>query len=53
MFFTNPPENAPSVVVPSLFTTVAIGITAAFTVLLGVVPQPVLDLCANAGVFLR
>jgi NADH-quinone oxidoreductase subunit N len=53
MFFTNPPENAPSVVVPSLFTTVAIGITAAFTVLLGIVPQPVLDLCANAGVFLR
>ncbi len=53
MFFTNPPENTPSVVVPSLLTTVAIGITAAFTVLLGIAPQPVLDLCANAGVFLR
>ena len=53
MFFTAAPENAPSVVVPSLLTTVAIGSTAAFTVLLGVVPQPVLDLCANAGVFFR
>lgn len=53
MFFTSAPENGPSVVVPSLLTTVAIGITAAFTVLLGVVPQPVLDLCANAGVFFR
>ena len=53
MFFTAAPENAPSVVVPSLLTTVAIGSTAAFTLLLGVVPQPVLDLCANAGVFFR
>lgn len=53
MFFTNAPENAPSVVVPSMFTTVAIGVTAAFTLLLGIVPQPVLDLCANAGVFFR
>jgi NADH-quinone oxidoreductase subunit N len=53
MFFTNAPEDAPSVVVPSLLTTSAIGVTAAFTLLLGIVPQPVLDLCANAGVFLR
>ena len=53
MFFTNAPEDAPSVVVPSLLTTTAIGVTAAFTLLLGIVPQPVLDLCANAGVFLR
>ena len=53
MFFTQAPENAPSVVVPSMLTTIAIGVTAAFTLLLGVVPQPILDLCANAGVFLR
>jgi NADH-quinone oxidoreductase subunit N len=53
MFFTQAPENAPSVVVPSMLTTIAIGVTAAFTLLLGIVPQPILDLCANAGVFLR
>lgn len=53
MFFTNAPENAPSVVVPSALTTVAIGATAALTLLLGVVPQPVLDLVTNAGVFFR
>lgn len=53
MFFTSAPENAPSVVVPSALTTVAIGVTSAFTLLLGVVPQPVLDLVANAGVFFR
>ena len=53
MFFTKPPVDGPSVVVPSAFTTVAIGICAAFTVLLGVAPQPVLDLVINAGLFLR
>ena len=53
MFFTEPPANGPSVVVPSAFTTVAIGASAAFTVLLGITPQPVLDLVINAGLFIR
>jgi NADH-quinone oxidoreductase subunit N len=53
MFFTEPPADGPSVVVPSAFTTVAIGTSAAFTVLLGIAPQPVLDLVINAGLFLR
>jgi len=53
MFFTEPPVDGPSVVVPSAFTTVAIGTSAAFTVLLGIAPQPVLDLVINAGLFLR
>ena len=53
MFFTEPPVDGPSVVVPSPFTTVAIGICAAFTLLLGIAPQPVLDLVINAGLFIR
>ena len=53
MFFTEPPVDGPSVVVPSPFTTVAIGISAALTVLLGIAPQPVLDLVINAGLFIR
>jgi len=53
MFFTEPPVDGPSVIVPSPFTTVAIGICAAFTLLLGIVPQPVLELVINAGLFLR
>jgi len=53
MFFTEPPANGPSVVVPSAFTTVAIGISAAFTLLLGIAPQPVLNLVINAGLFIR
>jgi NADH-quinone oxidoreductase subunit N len=53
MFFTEPPVDGPSVVVPSPFTTVAIGICAALTLLLGIAPQPVLELVINAGLFLR
>jgi len=53
MFFTEPPVDGPSVLVPSPFTTVAIGICAAFTLLLGIAPQPVLDLVINAGLFIR
>ncbi len=53
MFFTEPPVDGPAVVVPSAFTTVAIGVSAAFTVLLGIAPQPVLELVINAGLFIR
>ena len=53
MFFTEPPIDGPSVVVPSGFTTVAIGISAAFTLLLGIAPQPVLELVINVGLFIR
>ena len=53
MFFTAPPEDSPSVVVPSALTTLALSVSVAVTVLLGVLPQPVIDLIDNAGVFLR
>ena len=53
MFFTEPPVNGPSVVVPSAFTTIAIGASAAITLLLGIAPQPVLNMMINAGLFLR
>ena len=53
MFFSEPLADGPSVVVPSAFTTIAVGIGAAFTVLLGVAPQPLLDLVETAGIFLR
>jgi NADH-quinone oxidoreductase subunit N len=39
--------------VPSAWTTLAISIAAAVTVVLGVLPQPVLDLVERADVFLR
>ena len=53
MFFTEPPVDGPSVVVPSALTTIAIAVSAAFTILLGIAPQPVLDLVINAGLFIR
>jgi len=53
MFFTEPPVDGASVVVPSALTTIAIAVSAAFTILLGIAPQPVLDLVINAGLFIR
>lgn len=53
MFFSDPTENTASVVVPSAFTTIALAAGATVTLVLGIVPQPVLDLVANADVFVR
>jgi NADH-quinone oxidoreductase subunit N len=53
MFFTDRAEDAPSVVVPSTLTAVAIGVTVAVTVVLGVLPQSVLDLADKASTFIR
>jgi NADH-quinone oxidoreductase subunit N len=53
MFFSDPLPDGPRVAYPSVLTSVAIGLTAIATVLLGVFPQAVLDLIHNAGVFLR
>lgn len=53
MFFTDPPEDAPEVVVPSGLTTAVITVTAAVTFALGALPQPLLDLANDAQTFLR
>jgi NADH-quinone oxidoreductase subunit N len=53
MFFRDPLDNAPRVAVPSGFTTLALSIAVAVTVILGILPQPVFDLIERAGVFLR
>ena len=53
MFFAQPTEQTASVAIPSAFTTVALAAGVAVTVILGVVPQPVLDLVTNADVFIR
>ena len=53
MFFTAPSEDGPSVVVPSIFTQAAIGITTALTLLVGFAPQPVINLVEQAGLFVR
>ena len=53
MFFSEPAAEGPAVVLPSGLTVAVIGIGAAVTVALGVAPQAVLDLVANAGIFVR
>jgi len=52
MFFSEPPLDGPTVAVPSGFTAGAIALGLAVTVLLGVLPQPVLDLADNAARFI-
>ena len=52
MFFTDRPEDAPTVVVPSALTTAVVTVTAAVTFALGALPQPLLDLVNSAGRFL-
>ncbi len=53
MFFTDPPEDAPEVVVPSSLSTATVTITAAITLALGALPQPLLDLANSASQFVR
>lgn len=53
MFFRDPVEGGPSVAIPSAFTTLALAVSVTVTVVLGILPGPVLDLIEQAGVFLR
>jgi NADH-quinone oxidoreductase subunit N len=51
MFFSEPAADGPTVAVPSAYTAGAIALGLAATVVLGVVPQPVLDLAGDASRF--
>lgn len=53
MFFSEPAPDGPTVAVPSVLTTSAIALGVAFTVVLGILPQPVLDLADRASLFVR
>jgi NADH-quinone oxidoreductase subunit N len=53
MFFSEPVGDAPSVAIPSIFTSVAISVGLAVTLVLGMLPAPVLDLARQAGEFVR
>ncbi|WP_054812518.1 NADH-quinone oxidoreductase subunit NuoN [Nocardia arizonensis] len=52
MFFTDPPADAPTVRTPILTSMVVAG-TAAATVVLGILPQPLLDLADHSSTFVR
>lgn len=53
MFFSAPNENTASVAIPSILTTITVAATATATLVLGIIPQPLLDLLSNAGIFIR
>jgi NADH-quinone oxidoreductase subunit N len=53
MYFRAPLADAPSVTSPSVLTATAIAVGAAATLVLGVVPGPLLDLVGSAGEFIR
>jgi NADH-quinone oxidoreductase subunit N len=53
MFFQDPVADSATVAVPSGYTAVAIAVGVAVTVVLGVLPQPLLSLAGDASVFLR
>ena len=49
MFFAEPPENAPTIAIPSPATTFALTLGTLVTVVLGLFPQPILDLASHAA----
>ncbi len=53
MFFQEPSVDGPTVAVPSAYTAVTIGVGVLVTAVLGVMPQPVLDLATEAAQFIR
>jgi NADH-quinone oxidoreductase subunit N len=53
MFFTEPAADGPTVAVPSTWTTVGIGLGVAATIVLGILPGPLLELAQQAAVFVR
>ena len=53
MYFDEPVGAGPSVAYPSVLTATTIAVGAALTLVLGVIPGPVLDLAGVAGEFIR
>jgi NADH-quinone oxidoreductase subunit N len=49
MFFSDPIPGGPEVVVPSVFTGTAVGLGVVATLVLGIVPEPVLSLANHAA----
>ena len=52
MYFSEPDGDAVSIATPSAYTIIAIGIGASVTLLLGVLPSPLLELAGRSALFL-
>jgi len=53
MYFADPVGDGPTVTMPSVLTAVVVAVGFAATLLLGILPGPVLDLAGTAGAFIR
>ncbi len=53
MYFSEPIGDGPTVTMPSAMTTIVIAVGFTATLVLGVVPGPVLELASNVGEFIR
>jgi NADH-quinone oxidoreductase subunit N len=51
MYFAEPPENGPTIAIPGWSTTVALTFGVVVTIVLGLFPQPILDLATKAAHF--
>ena len=49
MFFSDPVPNGPEVVVPNVFSGVAVGVGVAATIVFGIAPEPLLSLANHAA----
>ena len=49
MFFSDPVPDGPEVVVPNVFSGVAVGLGVAATIVFGIVPEPLLSLANHAA----
>jgi NADH-quinone oxidoreductase subunit N len=49
MFFAEPPENAPTIAIPGWSSSIALTVGVVVTLVLGVFPQPILDLATKAA----
>ena len=53
MFFSESTSEDVRVVIPSAWTAVGLGVTVAVTMVLGIFPQPLLDLASHADLFVK
>lgn len=53
MYFADPVGDGPTVAVPSVLTVAVVAVGLAVTIVLGIIPGPVLDLAGQAGAFIR
>jgi NADH-quinone oxidoreductase subunit N len=51
MYFSEPAEDGPTIALPSPLTMTALAVGVAATLVLGIIPQPVLDLADKASLF--